>query len=396
MTSTEALIETLNTTDKSIFHGDEISRMKAARAARKLAQRLEAPWERMYTEIINKSSELVSVKTCTDVKLWSCLSSTPQTSAHLAEKTGMDQGLLRRMLRVLVTMDFVEEADVDTYVETEMSKELRDPDGMILGLDMYYSLSLKMTQLLPEYFKRHGYRIPEDISQAPFKWAMGMPEYKDGFWAMIDEIGLSPKFNGFLSGLRRGQPSWAALWPVEEKLLEGWDGKSVLLVDIGGGKGRDICNLAEVIHENHANARLVLQDRPSVLEEARASGLHPQIETMPHDFFKPNPVHGARAYFEHSVVHDWPDKEAREILTQIKNSMQSGYSKLLLMERVMPESAKEVDPNLASIDLHMAFNFCAQERTEVQWRALLQSVGLKYVGYQPVFGKTYILEAELP
>lgn len=76
--------------------------------------------------------------------------------------------------------------------------------------------------------------------------------------------------------------------------------------------------------------------------------------------------------------------------------MLPGYSKLLSIEIIMPESAREADSSLPCIDLQMGPNFCAMERIEKQWRALLDSVGPRYPGYRPLFGKTCIIEAELP
>lgn len=83
---------------------------------------------------------------------------------------------------------------------------------------------------------------------------------------MISKVGLQAPFDSFLLGMIAGMPSRAPLWPVKEKLLDGCYGKSVSLVDVGEGKGRDLANLAEVLDGTHPNARPVLQDRPAVLE----------------------------------------------------------------------------------------------------------------------------------
>lgn len=106
-----------------------------------------------------------------------------------------------------------------------------------------------------------------------------------------------------------------------------------------------------MFHETYPTVRLVLQDQLGPLEEAKLTGLHTQIDTMPNNFFKASPVHGARAYFERAVFHDWADEEARQILPQIKASMLSGYNKLLLIETIVPESAKKANSRLACIDL---------------------------------------------
>ncbi|KAI1655997.1 hypothetical protein F4813DRAFT_364995 [Daldinia decipiens] len=38
----------------------------------------------------------------------------------------------------------------------------------------------------------------------------------------------------------------------------------------------------------------------------------------------------------HSVLHDWPDEQCVEILTQLCKSMEPGYSKMLINENVIP------------------------------------------------------------
>ena len=55
--------------------------------------------------------------------------------------------------------------------------------------------------------------------------------------------------------------------------------------------------------------RLVLQDRPSVIEGIEQ--LDPIIERMEYDFYLEQPLKAARAYYMHSVLHDWPDDVCR-------------------------------------------------------------------------------------
>ena len=49
------------------------------------------------------------------------------------------------------------------------------------------------------------------------------------------------------------------------------------------------------------------------------------------------PSTGARAYYMHSVLHDWPDDTCMSILSNIKAAMERGYSKLLINENVIPD-----------------------------------------------------------
>lgn len=89
---------------------------------------------------------------------------------------------------------------------------------------------------------------------------------------------------------------------------------------------------------------------------------------------------GARVYFLHNIIHDWDDDKARVTLKHLAAAMKKGYSKLLLWEYVLP--AKNVPPTLATLDWEMMTFWAASERSEGQWKALLEQpdVGLKVNG----------------
>ena len=78
-------------------------------------------------------------------------------------------------------------------------------------------------------------------------------------------------------------------FPVEHILVSGMneDSNAVILVDVGGGMGRDV----KLFHQRfpHVPGRIVLQDAPIVIAEAQAE-LPTKIEAMVHDFFTPQPV----------------------------------------------------------------------------------------------------------
>ena len=87
---------------------------------------------------------------------------------------------------------------------------------------------------------------------------------------------------------------------------------------------------------------------------------------------------GARVYFMHSVLHDWPDADCRRILQHIAAAMKVGYSKLLINENVIPDMGASWQ--VTSLDWIMMGLAASRERTEAQWRELLQSAGLTVVG----------------
>lgn len=173
-----------------------------------------------------------------------------------------------------------------------------------------------------------------------------------------------------ISNIRPGL-QWFEYFPVETK-LHVKSSSAPLLVDIGGGHGQDLIALKE--KHPTVSGKLILQDQSHVIDEIKE--LPSGIETMSHDFFAPQPVKGAKAYFLRFVLHDWPDKQARQILSQIKDAM-SPESLLLISEVVLPDS--NVSLLAAQIDVLMMGLFTGLERTRKQFETLLNDVGLELV-----------------
>lgn len=126
------------------------------------------------------------------------------------------------------------------------------------------------------------------------------------------------------------------MYPVQSRLVEGLksDGDASVLVDIGGGTGQVLQDFQKDVPEY--TGRLVLQEIPEVVAAATEKGVGAdgRIELQVHDFFTPQPIRGARAYFMRSVLHDWPDEQCRKILGHLKGAMEPGYSKILISDCV--------------------------------------------------------------
>ncbi|KAI9681051.1 MAG: hypothetical protein M1822_007125 [Bathelium mastoideum] len=160
---------------------------------------------------------------------------------------------------------------------------------------------------------------------------------------------------------------------------------SVLIVDVGGGKGHDLQQF--ISHYPESKGSFILQDLPEVIAEV--NGLHSRITPMVHDFFTPQPVKGHRKeidnastgacpYFMHSTLHDWPDNDARTILRFIAAAMQPDRSRLLIHEHVVPEV--NASRKMTAHDLTMMTNFASLERSFKQWQSLLHASVLEIAG----------------
>jgi hypothetical protein len=100
-----------------------------------------------------------------------------------------------------------------------------------------------------------------------------------------------------------------------------------------------------------------------------------RCEVVPGSFFEWVPG-GADAWLLKSVLHDWSDERAREILASCRRAM-AGHGTLLVVERVLP-AQMETRPEhrfMAASDLGMMVAVAGRERTEAEFRALFRSAG---------------------
>lgn len=239
---------------------------------------------------------------------------------------------------------------------------------------------------MPEYLARTGYVSPEDPADGIFQATKGFKGTLFEYYDSHPEEGAS--FNHIMGGVMAHQAGMLDIYP-SERLLEGASADGPLLVDVGGNVGHDIEKLLARLPT--VAARLVLQDRPDVVRVAKCPS---SVQVMAHDFFTPQPIHGARAYYLHAVIHDWSDEPARRILGHIRDAMTPGYSKLLVHDHVLP--ATNPHPQATAYDLAVMAVCSAFERTEAMWQALLASAGLKIIKiWTSPLATMSVIEAEL-
>lgn len=79
------------------------------------------------------------------------------------------------------------------------------------------------------------------------------------------------------------------------------------------------------------------------------------------------------------ILHDYSDSICQKILKNIVDAMTPGYSKLLIFEFILPDVGAPLYPSL--LDINMMALLSGLERTERQWKTLLDSVGLEIVKF---------------
>lgn len=232
---------------------------------------------------------------------------------------------------------------------------------------------------MPQYFAKTNFQNPEKHDDGPFEFAH---DNQPHFVWIEQHPRVEQAFHDFLTGVRGDSPNFMDpdFYPVEERLVEGLKlddgGAASAFVDVGGGTGHELAELKAKVPS--WKGRLVLQEQKSIIEIAKTTPHISQIEANVHDFFTPQPLKGARAYYMRYILHDWPDEDCRTILGHLRDAMTPGYSKILIHDCVMAD--RDALWQHTALDIYMMALFSSQERTESEWRTLIESVGLKITG----------------
>ncbi|KAL4985698.1 S-adenosyl-L-methionine-dependent methyltransferase [Aspergillus falconensis] len=355
----------------------ETSRTHALAQVTKLQRALEKPRDAIL-KLSYQPMVFMALKVAHDMNVFPVLAkaTSPVSAKELAAVKAADPLLVERIMRLLVSFDIVEEPEPSAYLPTAVSKEMvnRPVIGIVESLFCEF---LPILQKTPEYLAATNYRNPEDPLRSPLQYTHGVEQ--DGFTWLCEHPEALTRFNNFMEGQRANRVHWGDWFPVHERILAGADknAERPLLVDIGGGRGHDLMLFQKRFPD--APGKLVLEDLPSVIDEAAPELKACGIEGIKYDFFNaPNPVKGARVYYFKFVFHDWSDPKARILLNNVIAGMEPGYSKLVIEEYILPDQKAEFLHGTTDMAVLM---FCSGlERTRRQWRSLLESVGL-----QPTF-----------
>lgn len=139
---------------------------------------------------------------------------------------------------------------------------------------------------LPEWLAQHKYELPTSVNECPWQAGIGQ---NTTFWDFFrDNPARGEDFNLLMQGLSSERKSAIELYPVQERLVEGFQG-GTFIIDVGGGTGHDLRKFAE--KHPIPNAEYVLQDLEEVIANAVVE--HP-VKAMAHDFFTTQPIQGTQ------------------------------------------------------------------------------------------------------
>ena len=299
------------------------------------------------------------------------------TSGDLAAATGADAGALRRLLRALVAFGVFEEESPDRFRLTAAAELQRTNAPGSQRAGVLFTAGDMPWQLWSDFL--------ESVRT-------GQPVVERAFGRNIFERHAENAEESALFDQAMAAYSAALSAP----LIAAYDfSRFGCVADLGGGTGR---LLADILVAN-PNARGVLFDLPNVVAGApallSAGGVAGRCRVVAGSFFDGVPA-GADAYILKSVLHDWDDTRAGAILRNCREAM-AHEATLLIVERVMPAKAEQGRAAEAYLlDLEMLVRTPGgRERTEAEFRALMEEAGLTLAGIVPTTAPVSVLEVRL-
>ncbi|KAJ5987770.1 hypothetical protein N7481_002980 [Penicillium waksmanii] len=349
---------------------------------------VESPTETIL-RLIYQPPQNAALRTVIDMRIFPLLMGNQYRESgisadQLAKFTHAEKDLVVRLMRVIASLGLCSTPAPEVYRANDKTVALIQPIGRD-GVPCIYDLTVPTLSKLPEYLQTHQYANPQEYTLSPMKWVVGQSQFE---WLAChkDQQAL---FNSYMASRRQGRPMWFDTYPVGRLLGHGVPYKdSVFLVDVGGNQGHDLSQFR--LKHPHLPGKLILQDLPDVVEgvSSRDSG----IEVMGYSFLDPQPVQGARAYYFRSIFHDWPDQICQQILLNTISAMATNYSRILIVDFVLSDT--DTPLMQAALDIQMMSIGAGVERSERQWRVLLDSVGLEISGiWNQSSGMESVIEA---
>ncbi|KAL8836163.1 MAG: hypothetical protein Q9170_003016 [Blastenia crenularia] len=343
----------------------------------------------------------------------------------LAQKLGLGESLLRRLLAHAATHHIYRQASPGFYVHTAASRVLAEDEGMrkwiLIGSEELIPATLKVFLFLTlaQHFPRENERETEKcqrqnlpsvdsrrLSQIfklrrtrtqrtnhPLLVSYRSPSLTlvQG-WNLQNTTGL-PIFRALANMPSRASvfagamayhaqlPGFSASYLVSAFPWSSFNPSELItIVDVGGGLG----HVSESLIAHGPNVRCIVQDSPGTVAQAQEKELPPEVQGrisfQGHDFFEPQPVKDADVYLLRLVLHDWSDKYAVMIVRALIPALKPG-ARVVVNDRVLPalgEAHYLVEREGRDYDMYMLAFQNAKERTAEDWKMLFRTADERF------------------
>jgi ubiquinone/menaquinone biosynthesis C-methylase UbiE len=289
-----------------------------------------------------------------------------RSASDVAASCQADADSMYRLLRTMAALGLVEETRPQHFRLTTKGRQLRKdvPDSAWPAVVFWADLLADCWSQLGECVRtgKNAMRVMETSGRIP-RWSQD-PNASDIFRAVM---GTAPT------------ESYAPI-------VDAWSFPATgVVADLGGGGGA----LIRAVLERHPKVRGMLVDREESIEAATAhfseSAVADRCELIAADLSENVPP-GADIYMLKHVLHGYTDDKAVDLLRNCRRPL-SPTASLLVIEFVLPDVVSKPAPELVTrflSDLNMMAVTGGRERSEHEWRQLLESAGFTLTRNIPV------------
>jgi 2-polyprenyl-3-methyl-5-hydroxy-6-metoxy-1,4-benzoquinol methylase len=279
-----------------------------------------------------------------------------RSADEIATDVGANPGAIYRLLRAAASLGVVAEDSARRFALTPMGEPLRAGDAgsmraVILSLGQF------------SYAGWHGIVDSVRTGGPAFEAVVGTP--------FFDYIEQDEERASLFAQAMRAQSLMSHV-----AMLNAYDFSAhECLLDVGGGTG----SLLEHVLVRQPRMRGILLDRPRAIEAAQArwqqSPLRDRVRLEAGDFFDHVPA-GADVHALAMVLHDWDDERCVSILENCRAALRP-EGVVLISELMIPPGNAPFFGKL--LDLDMLVCFGGRERTEAEYRTLLERAGFSSI-----------------
>lgn len=275
-----------------------------------------------------------------------CLGDNEKSLQEIATSCALNEDILRRVLRYAISFEFI---------KLNNNKYSLRETGRYLLKGVPGSIALPVMLMGEDPWQKSWSNLAHCLQtgEPAFDTTMGSPFFD----YLENHAGYGQLFNQWMTVL-----SQAMATPIAEA-YDFLNYKTVC--DVGGGQGY----LLKVILELNPHLKGVLFDLDSVTSNNVLNDLNERVKVLSGNFFESIPA--ADIIMMKQILHDWSDENCLKILSSCRKALNSP-GKLLIIEQVLDEPPTSLG---VFYDLHMQVLLGGKERTENEFRVLLDKAG---------------------
>ncbi|MFY7873282.1 MAG: methyltransferase [Limnohabitans sp.] len=295
---------------------------------------------------------------CVRLQLFSCLREEPDTPASLAQRTGVPEPQLQRLLLSAVSLGLLEHRSGGRLGLGPLGVPLSTHDGIAQMVE--HNQLLYQDLIDPLTFLRKA----RDGHMASY-WP-----YAHGGQAAVEATGAREQVGRYSDLMAQSQG-----FLVQEILSSYYFDEHRCVLDVGAGQGRFASALA--CHAPHL--KLKMFDLPPVLAQARGrleqAGLAERVSLHPGSFLDDPLPSGADLVTLVRVAHDHPDAVVRQLFAKAHAALPAGGVLLVAEPMAQPPEAPSADQADAYYHFYLMAMGSGRLRTPQEIAALMREAG---------------------